>query len=65
MRHSRRCAWVREQCLWLKTYDTVEELNSALAEFKQRDNTQRLVQKHRWMTPTEARAALTRQEKAA
>ena len=49
---------LKEQLLWLRTFETVEELRVALLDFKDRYNTGWLVQKHGHITPKQARAQL-------
>jgi putative transposase len=49
--------WIRtlkEQCLWVQLYDTVEELRQAVAGFVDRYNTSWLIQRHGHRTPKEA-----------
>ena len=50
---------LKEQCLWLKTYDTVEELRLALMAFKETYNREWMVQKHGYRSPIAARQAFT------
>lgn len=49
---------LKEQLLWVETFDTIEELRLALIAFKHRYNTEWLVQKHGHVTPAQARANL-------
>lgn len=49
---------LKEQLLWIESFDTVEELRLALLDFKQRYNDGWLVQKHGHITPNQARAKL-------
>ena len=49
---------LKEQLLWVQTFDTIEELRQALLAFKDRYNTGWLVQKHGHITPTQAREQL-------
>jgi putative transposase len=46
---------LKEQCLWLRQWKTLEELQLALIEFKERYNNGWLVQKHGYKTPLEIR----------
>jgi putative transposase len=49
--------WIRtlkEQCLWVQLYDTVEELHQAVAGFVETYNTSWLIQRHGHRTPKEA-----------
>jgi len=46
---------LKEQCLWLRRWKTLEELQAALVEFKERYNRGWLVQKHGYKTPLEIR----------
>jgi transposase InsO family protein len=47
---------LKEQLLWVRTFDTVEELRQALLEFKDRFNQHWLLQRHDYATPAEVRA---------
>lgn len=49
---------LKEQCLWLKRWKTLEELQTALKDFKERYNNSWLVQKHGYKTPLEIRTEL-------
>ncbi len=46
---------LKEQLLWLRTFDTVEELRQELHEFKVRYNQQWLIQRHGFRTPASVR----------
>jgi transposase InsO family protein len=48
---------LKEQLLWVRHFDTVEELRLALLEFKERYNRHWLLQRHGWRTPHEVRTA--------
>ena len=48
---------LKEQLLWVRTVDTVEELRQALLEFKERYNRHWLLQRHGYATPAQVRAA--------
>ncbi len=48
---------LKEQLLWVRTFDTVEELRQALLEFKDRFNRHWLLQRHGYVTPAKVRAA--------
>lgn len=48
---------LKEQLLWIHTFDTVEELRQALLEFKERFNRHWLLQRHAYATPSQVRAA--------
>ncbi len=50
---------LKEQVLWVERFATLAELLAALHAFKDRYNRTWLVQKHRHLTPTAARAALS------
>lgn len=50
---------LKEQLLWVETFDTIEELRLALIAFKHRYNTEWLVQKHGHVSPAQARINLT------
>ena len=49
---------LKEQLLWVRTFDTVEELRLALLEFKERYNCQWLCERHGHQTPAQVRAQL-------
>src|SRR4029450_2274214 len=49
--------WIRtlkDQCLWVQLYDTVDELRQAVASFVDRYNSSWLIQRHGHHTPKEA-----------
>jgi transposase InsO family protein len=50
---------LKEQLLWLQTFDTVEALRLALLAFKDRYNREWLIERHGHQTPAARRAALT------
>ena len=56
---------LKEQLLWVRTFDTVEELRQALLEFKKRFNRHWLLQRHRYATPAQVRVAHTPTAEAA
>ncbi len=56
---------LKQQLLWLRTFDTIEELRLALHAFKQVYNQAWLVQKHRHRTPAQVRAHLINHTQAA
>ena len=49
---------LKEQLLWVRTFQTVEELRQALAEFRVRYNQRWIVQRHNYLTPVQAREKL-------
>jgi putative transposase len=49
---------LKEQLLWVRTFDTVEELRLALLAFKERYNRQWLCERHGHQTPAQVRAQL-------
>jgi transposase InsO family protein len=55
---------LKEQLLWVQTFDTVEELRQALLAFKDRFNKHWLLKRHRYATPAQVRAAQTPVAKA-
>jgi transposase InsO family protein len=55
---------LKEQCLWLHTFDTVDDVNAALATFKETYNHGWLVAKHANRTPVEARQHLAARQAA-
>jgi len=46
--------------LWVRVFDTVEELRQALQEFAHHYNENWLVARHNYQTPTQVRAAQLR-----
>ena len=48
---------LKEQLLWVRTFDTVEALRQALLEFRERYNRHWLLQRHGYATPAQVRAA--------
>jgi transposase InsO family protein len=49
---------LKEQLLWVRVFPNVEELRSALAEFRQRYNQRWIVQRLGYLTPAQARQQL-------
>jgi len=47
---------LKENLLWVRTFETVEELRLALLEFKRLYNEQWLIERHGWHTPAQVRA---------
>jgi transposase InsO family protein len=56
---------LKEQLLWVRTFDTVEELREALLEFKERYNREWLCERHGHQTPAAIRARAARHRAAA
>jgi putative transposase len=56
---------LKEQLLWVRTFDTVEELRLALLAFKERYNHEWLCERHGHQTPAAVRAALTKPARVA
>ena len=56
---------LKEQLLWVRHFETLEELAEALEEFRQRYNDQWLVQRLRFQSPRQAHRALLALEAAA
>ena len=48
---------LKENLLWVRTFDTLEELRQALHDFKRRYNEQWLIERHGFRTPAQVRAA--------
>ncbi len=44
-----------EKLLWVRTFETIEELRLALIEFRQTYNTTWLIERHGFITPAAAR----------
>jgi putative transposase len=55
---------LKEQLLWVRPFDTVEELRVALLEFKDRYNREWLCERHRHQSPAAVRAQATRRKAA-
>ncbi|MBI3657212.1 MAG: transposase [Acidobacteria bacterium] len=49
---------LKEQLLWVRTFQTVEKLRQTLAEFRERYNQRWIVQCHNYLTPQQARQQL-------
>ena len=49
---------LKEQLLWVRTFHTVEELQQALAEFRERYNQRWIVERLGYLTPAQARQQL-------
>ena len=47
---------LKENLLWVRTFDTIEELQAALVEFATRYNETWLVARHGYRTPAQVRA---------
>jgi putative transposase len=56
---------LKEQLLWVRTFDTVEDLRLALHEFKERYNREWLCERHGHQTPAAVRARSARRLAAA
>jgi transposase InsO family protein len=56
---------LKEQLLWVRAFDTVEELRQALLEFKERYNRAWLCERHGHQTPAAVRARAARTRAAA
>lgn len=50
---------LKEQLLWARTFETIEQLRLALIEFMRQYNERWLVQKHGYLTPSQARNKLS------
>jgi transposase InsO family protein len=50
---------LKEQLLWARTFETIEDLRVALIDFMRRYNESWLVQKHNYLTPDQVRNKLT------
>ncbi len=48
---------LKEQCLWARLYEDIEELRDAVIEFTERYNSRWLIERHGHMTPREAYTA--------
>ena len=46
---------LKEQLLWVQSFPNLEELNQALEDFREKYNSQWLIQRHGYLTPKEAR----------
>ncbi len=50
---------LKENLLWVRHFDTVEELRKALLEFKETYNRQWIIGRHGYKTPSQVREKLT------
>ena len=55
---------LKENLLWVRTFDTIEELRAALVEFARRYNETWLVARHGYRTPDQVRADQCRDQNA-
>src|SRR2546423_1298305 len=46
---------LKENLLWVRTFETIEELRQALLEFRQTYNTNWLIERHGFLTPAQFR----------
>jgi putative transposase len=46
---------LKENLLWVRTFETIEELRQALLEFRQTYNTTWLIERHGFLTPAQFR----------
>jgi transposase InsO family protein len=56
---------LKEQLLWVRHFETTEELTEALVEFRQRYNSQWLIERLQFQSPQQAHQALLALEPAA
>lgn len=49
---------LKEQCLWIRTFATIDELNQALQAFRDRYNHQWLIERHKHRSPAAVRQGL-------
>jgi transposase InsO family protein len=56
---------LKEQLLWVRTFETVEDLRRALHEFRQRYNREWLIERHGHLSPAAYRERLQGSEEAA
>nr|MBP7323246.1 integrase core domain-containing protein [Deltaproteobacteria bacterium] len=56
---------LKENLLWVRSFDTVEELRQALLEFKELYNTEWLIERHGNKTPAQVRSEQMRLKKSA
>ena len=56
---------LKEQLLWVQTFDDAEALRAALTTFRNRYNESWLIERHGRQTPVQARQALTSARRAA
>ena len=47
---------LKENLLWVRTFDTIEELRLALLDFRETYNTTWIVERHRYKTPDQVHA---------
>jgi transposase InsO family protein len=46
---------LKENLLWVRTFDAVEDLRRALLEFRETYNNSRLIERHGYLTPEQFR----------
>ena len=56
---------LKENLLWVRSFDTIEELRLALLEFKQTYNEQWMLEKYHYRSPAQVRRDLARLDAAA
>jgi transposase InsO family protein len=56
---------LKEQVLWIRRFATVDDLLAALRDFKDRYNEEWLIQRHGYVSPSQRRRQLTRNEECA
>jgi putative transposase len=56
---------LKEQLLWVRTFTTVEEFRRALLEWARRYNEEWLVERHNFLSPSQARREAQQQRRAA
>ena len=48
---------LKENLLWIRRFETIEELRTALQQFKQTYNQTWIIERHGYQTPAQVRAA--------
>ena len=56
---------LKENLLWVTTFDTIEELRAGLVAFAKRYNETWLLARHRYRTPAQVRAEQSRVDRSA
>ena len=49
-------SWVKENVLWVRSFDTVEELRQALLDFRETYNAKWLIERHGFKPPSALRS---------
>ena len=53
--HDARKEKIKENLLWTRSFDTIDELREALLEFRDRYNQEWIIERHSYRTPNQVR----------